>query len=244
MPFTNEPQPTTPLPESPPSHHSPSPTSPPPTPNDRHFSSHSLLVSPHSPIVPSVPTDPAPTHVDPNFSQPRMITHSQTGTLKPRSFPDYQSYLSTKYPFRALTTIQLPAEPTCYSQASLSPAWRVAMGEEFDALLANGTWSLCPRPQHQHAIHNKWVYKIKQKQDGSIDHYKARLVVKGFDQEDGIDFTETFSPVIKPSTIRVILALAVQFNWSIHQLDVSNAFFPGVLLEEVYMEQPHGFIDT
>jgi hypothetical protein len=118
------------------------------------------------------------------------------------------------------------------------------MGEEFDALLANGTWSLCPRPQHQHVIHNKWVYKIKQKQDGSIDRYKARLVVKGFDQEDGIDFTETFSPVIKPSTIRVILALAVQFNWSIHQLDVSNAFFHGVLLEEVYMEQPHGFIDT
>lgn len=68
-----------------------------------------------------------------------MITRSQTGTFKPRSFSDYQSYLSTEHPFCALTSVQLPAEPTCYSQASLSPAWRAAMGEEFDALLANGT---------------------------------------------------------------------------------------------------------
>lgn len=112
------------------------------------------------------------------------------------------------------------------------------MGEEFDTVLANGTWFLCPRPQHQHVIYNKWVYKIKQKQDGSIDRYKARLVSKGFDQEDGIDFTETFNPVIKPSTIWVIIAFAVQFNWSVRQLDVSNVFLHGVLLEEVYMEQP------
>ena len=102
-------------------------------------------------------------------------------------------------------------------------------------MLANGTWSLCPPPNRK-IIQNKWVFRLKQKVDGSIDRYKARLVAKGFDQEDGVDYTETFTLVIKPTTIRVILTLAVHFNRSIHQLDVSNAFLHGSLLEEVYME--------
>lgn len=118
------------------------------------------------------------------------------------------------------------------------------MGLEFDALLANGTWSLCPRPLHHNVVRNKWVYKIKRKQDGSIERFKARLVAKGFDQKSGVDFTETFSPVIKPSTIRVVLALAIHFDWCIRQLDVSNAFLHGFLAEDVYMEQPRGFVDS
>jgi hypothetical protein len=87
------------------------------------------------------------------------------------------------------------------------------------------------------------VYKIKRTPEGQIDRYKARLMAKGFDQQYGIDYFETFSPVIKPSTIRVVLSLAVAFNWPIKQLDVSNAFLHGFLDEEVYMEQPQGFID-
>ena len=114
---------------------------------------------------------------------------------------------------------------------------------EYDALISNGTWTLCSRPPHHNIIRNKWVYKIKRKADGSVERFKARLVAKGFDQLSGIDYTETFSPVIKPSTIRVILVLAVHFGWEIKQLDVSNAFLQGSLAEEVYMEQPQGFID-
>jgi hypothetical protein len=117
------------------------------------------------------------------------------------------------------------------------------MSQEFHALLSNQTWSLCPRPLHQNVVRNKWVFKIKQKPDDSVDRFKARLVAKGFDQVSGVDYYETFSPVIKPATIRLILALVVQFNWQIKQLDVSNAFLHGVLDEEVYMEQPQGFVD-
>lgn len=117
------------------------------------------------------------------------------------------------------------------------------MQAEFDVLKSNSTWSLCSRPPQRNIIRNKWVFKLKRKPDGSVDRFKARLVAKGFDQLDGVDYTETFSPVIKPSTIRIILALAVNLDWQIRQLDVSNAFLHGALVEEVYMEQPQSFVN-
>uniref|UniRef100_A0A2N9H7M7 Reverse transcriptase Ty1/copia-type domain-containing protein n=1 Tax=Fagus sylvatica TaxID=28930 RepID=A0A2N9H7M7_FAGSY len=116
------------------------------------------------------------------------------------------------------------------------------MDEEFSALQRQHTWSLVPPPIGKNIVGCKWVFKLKRTSDGSISHYKARLVAKGFHQQYGIDFEETFSPVVKPPTVRLILALAVTYNWPLRQLDVRNAFLHGVLKEEVYMMQPPGYV--
>jgi hypothetical protein len=173
-----------------------------------------------------------------------MTTRARTGSLKPKYFTDYKLYYTTNHPPNNLPSTLSEIEPSCYTKAALDARWRAAMSQEFDALITNGTWTLCPRPSQQHVIRNKWVYRIKQRPDGSIERFKARLVAKGFEQQDGVDYKETFSPVIKASTIRIVLALAVHFDWPIRQLDVSNAFLHDSLLEEVYMEQPQGFIDS
>ena len=89
----------------------------------------------------------------------------------------------------------------------------------------------------------KWVYKIKHNADGSISRYKARLVAKGYNQECELDYSETLSPVIRQETIRLVVSLAVQNNWLINQLDISNAFLHGMLDETIYMTQPPGYID-
>jgi hypothetical protein len=118
------------------------------------------------------------------------------------------------------------------------------MQDEFDALVTNGTWSLVPRPARANVVSGKWIFKHKFHSDGSLARYKARWVVRGFSQQPGIDFDETFSPVVKPATIRIVLSIAVSRSWPIHQLDVKNAFLHGNLDEEVYCQQPPGFVDT
>ena len=98
------------------------------------------------------------------------------------------------------------------------------MQMEYDALISNGTWTLCLRPQHHNVICNMWVFEIKRRANDTIERFKARLVTICFDQQSGIDYKKTFSPVIKVSTIRVVLTLVVHFDWTIRQLGVSNAF--------------------
>ena len=109
------------------------------------------------------------------------------------------------------------------------------MQDEYDALQRNGTWTLVPPSRGMNLIDCKWVFKIKRRADGQIDRYKARLVAKGFKQRYGIDYEDTFSPVVKIDTVRLVLSLAVTRGWCLRQLDVQNAFLHGVLEEEVYM---------
>jgi hypothetical protein len=132
-------------------------------------------------------------------------------------------------------------EPTSYSQAIKSAEWRDAMAKEIHALESNNTWVLSPLPNGKTAIGCKWVYKIKYHSNGTVERYKARLVAKGYNQVHGIDYHETFAPVAKLVTVRLLLSIAAIKNWPLHQLDVNNAFLQGDLNEEVYMKLPPGF---
>jgi len=135
-------------------------------------------------------------------------------------------------------TAAVLAEPTTYREAATHQEWQHAMAKEITALERNGTWDLVPLPPDVTRITCKWVYKVKTRSDGSLEHYKARLVARGFQQEYGIDYEETFAPVAHMTTIQTLLAVAAVRQWSISQLDVNNAFLNGELREEVYMQPP------
>ncbi|MCO5567767.1 hypothetical protein L7F22_021462 [Adiantum nelumboides] len=115
------------------------------------------------------------------------------------------------------------------------------MQTEYDSILHNQTWELVDRPKKRKVIGTKWVFKAKFKSDGSLDKYKARLVAKGFAQIEGFDFTDTFAPTARLTTICTMIALAAQKGWPVMQMDVKSAFLNGYLKEEVYVEQPPGF---
>ena len=117
------------------------------------------------------------------------------------------------------------------------------MKEEFDALIENHTWDLVPRPPNANIIRSLWVFRVKIKSDGSFERYKARLVGDGISQREGIDCDDTFSLVVKPASVRIVLSIALSCSWSIHQLDVKNAFLHSHLIETVYMHQPMWFRD-
>jgi histone deacetylase 1/2 len=165
----------------------------------------------------------------------RPHTHLQSGITKPKVYTDgtvrYANLCDT-------------GEPSSDTEALNDPRWREAMKNEYEALIRNDTWTLVPTARGKNLIDSKWVYKIKKRADGQIDRYKARLVAKGFKQRYGIDYEDTFSPVVKIATIRLVLSLAVSKGWCLRQLDVQNAFLHGVLEQEVYMKQPLGFEDA
>jgi Reverse transcriptase (RNA-dependent DNA polymerase) len=124
-------------------------------------------------------------------------------------------------------------DPTFFTQASKHAHWRAAMAKELDALAQNNTWSLVPATEATNVVGCKWVFKTKRTADGSVERHKACLVAKGYTQEEGLDYTDTFSPVIKPTTNRLILSLAV-----------TNTFLNGDLHEVIYMVQPPEFVDS
>jgi hypothetical protein len=120
-----------------------------------------------------------------------------------------------KYANAAITEEEDATEPETFEEAQLSLEWNKAMEEEFAALERNQTWELVPKPRDVKPISCKWVYKLKRRTDGLIERYKALLVARGFSQQYGLDYDETFSPVAKITTVRVLLALAANKGWNL-----------------------------
>jgi hypothetical protein len=120
--------------------------------------------------------------------------------------------------------------------------WKEAADSEYRSLIETGTWELVELPPGRQTVSSKWIFKVKYNADGSVARLKARLVARGYSQEAGIDYVETFSPVAKYVSIRALLAIAVETGMSVHQMDVKTAFLNGVLDEEIYMDQPEGYV--
>ncbi|KAK9065244.1 hypothetical protein SSX86_016627 [Deinandra increscens subsp. villosa] len=225
----------------PPSPHS-AQTTPPHSPNN-HSPSSPFAAQPSPPsstqptphVVPSTPnlqSSSTPISSDPPvLSAPSRTIHtrSKSGIFKPKT------------PFNLHTSSTIEPLPKSPSEALANPTWYRAMHDEFTALIDNKTWELVPRDPNMNIVRCIWLFKHKFQADGSLERYKARLVCDGRSQQVGIDCQDTFSPVVKPATIRTVLSLALTNHWDISQLDVKNAFLHGSLSETVFMHQPMGF---
>jgi len=168
------------------------------------------------------------------------VCSSTSGHYPMANFISY-SALSPKHLAFAYS-LNTEIEPTSYLSRSKDSRWLTTMQTEIEALNANHTWDFVDLPSYAIYIGSKWVYKIKRHANGTIERFKARLVAQGFSEAEGLDYFETFSPVVKLSTIRVLLALASIHGWYLHQLDVNNTFLHGDLHEAVYMKVPQGVI--
>ena len=115
------------------------------------------------------------------------------------------------------------------------------MKEELKSMAKNNVWDLIELPEGSKRVGCKWVFKTKRDSNGNIERFKARLVAKGYTQKDGIDYKETFSPVSKKDSLRIIMALVAQYDLELHQMDVKITFLNGDIEEEIYMNQPEGF---
>ncbi|CAM8954310.1 unnamed protein product [Rhodiola kirilowii] len=227
-----------------------------------------------SPLIsPSPPSDPEPSDPEPpavrrstRTRQPNVrlqdyecntiqLVHPLTASSSPT--PESQSS-GIRYPLAAyvscsnfsdshvhfLAAVTAGAEPSSFKAAVQHRVWREAMNAELEALRRNSTWTLSLLPPGKTSIGCKWVYRIKYKSNGAVERHKARLVILGNRQVEGVDYTETFAPVAKMTSVRVFLSVAIVRGWELHQMDVHNAFLHGDLDEEVYMRPPPGLADV
>ena len=165
------------------------------------------------------------------MNQHQMTTRLKAGIVKPN--PRY-----------ALLTDKVASpEPRTLAEALKHPGWNAAMTEEMDNCKLTKTWSLVPHTPDMHVLGNRWIHRTKYNADGTVKSLRSQLVVQGCGQEEGVDYLETYNPVVRTSTVRIALHIATVFQWDIKQLDVANAFLHGDLNETVYMRQPSGFVD-
>ncbi|XP_073265279.1 uncharacterized protein [Populus alba] len=171
----------------------------------------------------------APDRYSPNGKTKYAITQYVSTHKLP---PQHQAFISE------MENIKIP---TKVEDALQHPKWVEAMEAEMSALQRNDTWSIVSLPPGKKPMGCKWIFNLKHRVDDTIDRFKARLVAKGYTQSFSIDYQETFAPVAKMNTIRVLLSLVVNFSWPLKQFDVKNAFLHGDLEEKVYMQLPPGF---
>ena len=174
---------------------------------------------------------PPPTTSPTHQSQHPMITRSKAGITKP----------NPRYVLFTVTTT--PATPRTVTEALKHPGWNGAMTEEMVSFDETDTFTLVPYHPDMHILGCRWIFRVKLNDDGTVKCLRSRLVVKGYDQEEGIDYLDTYSPVVKSPTIRAMLHLATVNKWEIKQLDVKHVFLYGDLTETVFMHQPPGFIN-
>lgn len=235
---------TLPLTQTPTSPHYPTPQNP------THTSSSPTLsaTSPHPPFSdtsapPSTSsTSSSPSHL-PHPPHHPMITRAKDHIFKPKIHTDGTIPWPHPQSHSAQLSPTISTVPSSVTQALQSPEWREALHNEFQALQQTQTWSLVPPHPSQNVIGCKWLFRVKHKADGSVDRFKARQVAKGFHQQEGIDFADTFSPVVKPTTVRILLSIAVSQGWCLKQIDIQNALLHGHLTDTVHMVQPPGFVN-
>ena len=180
-------------------------------------------------------------HEENNQSEEGIRRRSTRQRQQPSYLNDYEVD-ANQFSVLACFSANEEDEPKCYKEAKGIREWEEAMQEEIAALNKNDTWQLVPKPADAELVSCKWVYKLKRNADGTISRHKARLVARGFSQQYGRDYEETFSPVARMVTIRTIISLAASNRWKLWQLDVKNAFLYGELDRDIFMEQPKGFI--
>ncbi|XP_075076631.1 uncharacterized protein LOC107793242 [Nicotiana tabacum] len=185
--------------------------------------------------------DPTSCVSDPSLDLPIAIHKGTRQCTYPiSSFVSYDHLSTSSSSF--IASLDSARIPKTVREALSHPGWNDAMIEEMMALDENGTWELADLPTNKKAIGYKWVFAVKFNSDRTVACLKARLVAKGYAQTYGVDYLDTFSPVAKLASVRLFISMATTYDWPLHQLDIKNAFLHGDLQEEVYMEQPPGFV--
>ncbi|KAK1650018.1 hypothetical protein QYE76_067823 [Lolium multiflorum] len=202
------------------------------------------LIDQSSAVPEEIPVQPAPIGEEANDEDHETSNEEATEprrSTRERTTPDWYDPC-----LNVMIVDYNDEDPATYEEAMMSPdsnKWQEAMKSEMGSMYDNKVWTLVDLPDSRKAVENKWIFKRKTDVDGNITVYKARLVAKGFRQIQGVDYDETFSPVAKLKSVRILLAIAAFFDYEIWQMDVKTAFLNGDIEEELYMVQPKGFVD-
>ena len=190
-------------------------------------------MSPSSPaLIPQPPDD-----------LPISIWKGTRSTCNPHPVYNFLIYHRLSLPYFAfVSTLSSVFIPTSTNEALSHPSWKLAVVEEMDALSSNGTWELVLLPSGKSPVGCRWVYTAKVGPDGEVDRLKALLVAKGYIQQYGLDYYDTFSPVAKITSVHLLLSIVAMRSSPLFQLDIKNVFLHGDLAEKVYMEQPPSFV--